>query len=60
MEIGTKETKELLGLSLKNKSTFPKLKKEYEQKYNITNFYNNIDLKNSQTKRIESLTNNKK
>ena len=59
MEIGTKETKELLGLSLKNKSTFPKLKKEYEQKYNITNFYNNIDLKNSQTKRMESLTNNK-
>ena len=48
-----------MGLSLKNKSTFPKLKKEYEQKYNITNFYNNIDLKNSQTKRMESLTNNK-
>lgn len=54
LEIGTKETKELLGLSLKNKSTFPRLKKQYEEKYNISKFYNPIDLYNSQGKRIKT------
>lgn len=58
LEIGKSEILELLGI--KGKSTWERLTKEYKQKYNITKFYNPIDLKNSQTKRIESLTNNKK
>ncbi|WP_195945884.1 HNH endonuclease signature motif containing protein [Paraclostridium bifermentans] len=52
LKIGTKKTKELLGLSATNKSTFPRLKKQYEEKYGIKNFYNNIDLLASQNKRL--------
>ena len=55
LEIGTSETKLLLGLSENNKSTFPRLKKEYEEKHNIKGFYNNIDLLKSQVKRIQSM-----
>ena len=54
-EIGTKECKKLLGLSENNHSTMPDLCKIYKEKYNINNFYNNIDLLNSQKKRIEKL-----
>lgn len=55
LEIGTRETKLLLGLSVNNKSTLPRLKKEYEEKHNIKGFYNNIDLLKSQVKRIKSM-----
>lgn len=59
LEIGTKEAKELLGLSQKTKDSFLKLKKQYEEKYNIEKFKNNIDLINSQRKRLESYKLNK-
>ena len=54
-EIGKLETCELLGI--KGNSTWERLTKEYKQKHNITKFYNNIDLKNSQSKRIETIKN---
>ena len=56
LEIGTKETKELLGISSKTKSTWSRLTNEYKQKYNISSdFKNNIDLLNAQSKRIETM-----
>lgn len=55
MEIGKKETKELLGI--KGNSTWDRLIKEYKDKHNIGNFYNRIDLKNSQVKRLETIIN---
>ena len=54
LKIGTKEAKEKLGMSENNKSTWFKLTKEYKKKHNIKNFRNNIDLLNSQNKRINS------
>ena len=53
LEIGTKETKELLGISIKNKSTFETLKKEYKEKYNISKtFKNTLDVKNWRKDRL--------
>ena len=61
LEIGTKETKKLLGLSPTNKSTFPRLKKQYEEKYNVAkDFYNNLDLLNSQSRRVPKMIKTKK
>ena len=60
-EIGTKETKELLGLSPKNKSTLDRMKEEYKTMFNVpSDFYNNVDLLNSQKVRIEKMRENKK
>lgn len=59
LEIGTKEAKQLLGISLKNKTTRFRLVHQYEEKYNIENFYNNIDLLNAQEQRMETLRRNK-
>lgn len=59
LEIGTKEAKELLGVADKNKSTWYRLTKEYKEKHDIPkSFYNNIDLLNSQKKRVETRINN--
>ena len=61
LEIGTKEAKKLLKLSSTNKSTFPRLKKQYEEKHNIPkDFYNNLDLLNSQSRRISKMIETKK
>lgn len=54
IEIGAKEARQLLGLSAKNKSTWSNLTKLYREKHNIEKFYNNIDLLNSQNKRIKN------
>ena len=55
-EIGTLETKQLLGMSPNNKSTWDRIRKEYREKYNIPDtFRNYIDLKNSQQQRGETL-----
>lgn len=52
LEIGSKETKELLGLSNKNKSTWYRLTSEYKQKYNISyKFRNNIDIQSFHNER---------
>lgn len=46
LEIGTKEAKELLGLSNKNKSTWTYLTKQYKEENNIPkSFRNTIDIK---------------
>lgn len=56
-EIGTVEAKSLLGMSLKNKSTWDRIRKEYRQMYNIPDsFRNKVDLLNSQKQRIETLS----
>lgn len=53
LEIGAKECKKLLGLSEKNKSTFPRLCAEYKAMFNIPdNFKNTIDIKISKKKKI--------
>lgn len=58
LEIGKSETIELLGINPKSKTVWERLTKEYKVKYNISNkFYNRIDLKNSQIKRIETMRN---
>lgn len=54
-EIGTEETKRLLGISPKNKSTWYKLLKEYKEKYNIDKFYNHVDILKSQEKRLKNV-----
>ena len=54
IKIGTKQCKEELGISFKNKSTWYKLKNEYKKKHGIKNFYNNIDLKESKANYIFS------
>ena len=51
-EIGKKETKLLLGINPNSKGCWERITKEYKQKHNITKFYNNVDLKNSQSKRL--------
>lgn len=53
LEIGTKETKRLLGLSETTKSTWYKLTNEYKNKYNIKKFYNKIDLYYAQNKKLK-------
>ena len=57
-EIGGIEARELLGLKTK-KGAWERLIKEYKSKYDIRDFYNNIDLLNSQVKRIETVKNKK-
>ena len=42
-KIGTAEAKGLIGISLKNKSTWQRLLKEYRSKHNIIDSKNNID-----------------
>ena len=60
LEIGTYEAKTLLGISTNTKSTWYNLRTAYEDKYKIPEgFHNNIDLKNSQTRRKESLKKSK-
>lgn len=56
LEIGTKETKELLGISIKNKTTLTTLRNQYEKKYNIEKFRNNVDLLNAQNKRVKKIS----
>ena len=58
-EIGTKEAKEMLGISKNTKTTWYNLINEYKEKHNIDSFRNNIDLKSSQTKRINSVNKTK-
>ena len=61
LEIGLKEAKRELGMSVKNKSTWSRLAARYREEYNISNdFYNNIDLLASQDKRRQTLTERKK
>ncbi|MCC0718321.1 HNH endonuclease signature motif containing protein [Clostridioides sp. ZZV14-6105] len=56
LEIGTKEAKELIGISINNKSTWTKLTNQYREKYNIDkDFRNNIDLLEAQKNRVETL-----
>lgn len=56
LEIGTKEAKKLLNISTTTKSTWYRLTKEYREKHNIDcKFRNTIDVKNSQTKRLETM-----
>ena len=51
-EIGTKECKQLLGISINNKSTWYTLRKEYEMHHQVDeNFYNHIDILNAQLKK---------
>lgn len=50
-EIGTKETKEKLNLSLKTHLSESSLYKRYKREHNITDFYNNVDLINSKRSR---------
>ena len=50
----------MLGISTNTKSTWYNLRTAYEDKYKIPEgFHNNIDLKNSQTRRKESLKKSK-
>ena len=59
LEIGMKEAKKLMGIADGNKQTWYKLTKKYKEKYDIPkDFYNNIDLLNSQKKRVETRINN--
>lgn len=52
LEIGTAEAKSLLGIPVKNKSTWDRIRKEYKSIFDIPdNFRNNIDIKNSQSKK---------
>ena len=54
-EIGLAEAKELLGLSPKNKSSWYEVANKYKEEYNIPkDFYNKIDLKASQEKRLKA------
>lgn len=56
LEIGARECKKLIGISVNNKSTWFKLTKQYREKYNIDkSFKNNIDLLKSQKNRLETL-----
>lgn len=56
-EIGAIEAKSLLGMSIKNKSTWNRIRKEYRCIYNVPDsFKNKIDLLNSQKQRIETLS----
>lgn len=60
LEIGLRECKKLLGLSEKNKSTIYRLINLYKEKYKIDkDFKNTLDLKNAQSKRINTLKKNK-
>lgn len=43
-KIGTKEAKELIGLTEKNNSTWQRLLKEYRAKYNIIDSRNSVDV----------------
>ena len=51
VEIGMIECKKLLGMSAKTKGTWYRLVNEYKKKHKIEDFYNNIDLINSQNRR---------
>lgn len=46
-EIGAKETKEKLNLSQKTHLTESSVYKKYKREHHISNFYNNVDLRNS-------------
>lgn len=59
VKIGAKETKKLLGISQKSQNTWSDLLNEYKEKHNINEFYNRIDLYESQDKRVKTLKNNK-
>ncbi len=53
-EIGTKETKKLLGISPKNKSTWSALTKQYKENNKVDeHFYNHVDILNAQMKRLQ-------
>ena len=49
----------MLGISKNTKTTWYNLINEYKEKHNIDSFRNNIDLKSSQTKRINSVNKTK-
>ena len=54
-EIGTKETKKLLGISPKNKSTWSALTKQYKENNEVDeHFYNHVDILNAQMKRLQT------
>ena len=57
VKIGAKETKKLLGISQKSHNTWSDLLNEYKEKHNINEFYNRIDLYESQDKRVKTLKN---
>ena len=60
LEIGTKQAKELIGITVNNKSTWSSLTNEYKDKHSIAkDFRNNIDLLKAQEKRIETIRNNR-
>ena len=60
LEIGMKEAKKIMGIADGNKTTWYRLTKEYKEKHEVPkDFYNNIDLLNSQKERIETLIDNK-
>ena len=50
-EIGTRETKEKLHLSQKTHLSESSLYRRYKREYNITKFYNNVDLVNSKRRK---------
>ena len=60
LEIGMKEAKKIMGIADGNKTTWYRLTKEYKEKHDVPkDFYNNIDLLDSQKKRVETLVDNK-
>ena len=60
LEIGMKEAKKIMGIANGNKTTWYRLTKEYKEKHDVPkDFYNNIDLLDSQKKRVETLIDNK-
>ena len=49
-----------MGIANGNKTTWYRLTKEYKEKHDVPkDFYNNIDLLDSQKKRVETLIDNK-
>jgi len=55
LEIGKAECLMLMGYAPKNHSVMPFMIKEYKKQFEVPKwFYNNIDLKNAQSKRIKT------